>query len=89
MSTVIKIENLKFDNIIAAHLLGYQSKTIPDLAAECLKYQTPNKHRDFYDLKKQISNLNLIEFSRFATNQSYLTWKLYSYLNILHKLNFY
>lgn len=77
----IKIENLKFDNIIAAHLLGYQSKTIPDLAAECLKYQTPNKHRNFYDLKKHISNLNLIEFGSFATNQSYLTWKLYSYLN--------
>ena len=77
----IKINNLKFDNIIAAHLLGYQSKTIPDLAAECLKYQTPNKYMDFNDLKKQLSSLNLIDFASYSTNQSNLTWKLYSYLN--------
>jgi len=77
----INIINLKFDNIIASHLLGYQSKTIPDLTAECLKYQTPNRYKIFYDLKKQISNLNLVDFGRFSTNQSNLTWKLYLYFN--------
>ncbi|MQG18844.1 MAG: DNA polymerase I [SAR202 cluster bacterium] len=76
----IKIENLKFDNIIAAHLLGYQSKNITDLAAECLNHQTPNEYEIFSDIKKQISNLNIMKFANYSTNQSNLSWKLYSHL---------